>query len=285
VKIAVVGSSGYIGKKLCTALEFNNHTVISYSSSSGNGINSETGRFSDGFQFPGDIDVVYYLAQSPFYRNMPEKSQHLINVNCVSALQAAESARKSGVKCFIYASTGNVYKPSFNELSESSPVDRSNWYGLSKLMAEDMLQLHKKEMGIKILRLFGVYGPNQPDKLVSNIIASVKRGDEISIYRNPKNKDDLEGLKVSLIYIDDVVKNLITVLNNTTTSEIVNIAGPEPISIVNIINIVSKIHAKRPNIKLLSKDRNCDLIADISYYKTIFGDDFVDIHTGIKRSC
>ena len=140
--------------------------------------------------------MVYYLAQSPRYRQTPEQSAHLFAVNCVAATQAAEAARRAGVNRFIYASTGNVYQSSFLPLAETAPVRRDNWYALSKVMGEDALALYRPYLDITIARIFGVYGPQQTDKLVPMIAERIKARLPIFLDKNPHNAADLRGFFV-----------------------------------------------------------------------------------------
>ena len=59
------------------------------------------------------IGSVFYLAQSPFYNDPADHEDHLFGVNTTGAVKAAEAARKAAARFFCYASTGNVYQPSF----------------------------------------------------------------------------------------------------------------------------------------------------------------------------
>lgn len=105
-----------------------------------------------------------FLVQSPFNHKKPANINYLLNVNIISAMKAGEYARKSGVKRFLYASTGNVYAPSFAPLREDSTLRRDNWYSLSKIDAEESLTFFQDQLKITVVMLFGVYGPGQTKK-------------------------------------------------------------------------------------------------------------------------
>ncbi|MBE9234275.1 hypothetical protein IQ231_22155, partial [Cuspidothrix issatschenkoi LEGE 03284] len=75
-----------------------------------------------------------------------------------------------------------------------------------KIHAEEALNLFRNDMEIVITRIFGVYGEGQENKLIPNLIHSVASEKEIFIDKNPLDKTDLEGLQISLIYIQDLVE-------------------------------------------------------------------------------
>lgn len=282
LRVAVVGAAGYVGGYLCTRLLDRGHEIFSYSAGGGNGISLETGLFPSTFAFPTGLDAVYFLAQSPRYRMMPAQSAHLLSVNCVAAVQAAEAARHAGVQRFVYASTGNVYAPSFCPLAETDPVRRDNWYSLSKLMAEDALALYQACFDVTVARIFGVYGPAQKDKLVPSICESVRSGRELFVDRNPSNPLDLDGLKVSLIYIDDLVDALLGILG-TRCGGVINLAGPEGISIRRMAETAGRVLDLCPTISVGGKSRESDLIADNGLFVKYFGKAKISFEEGMKR--
>ena len=282
MNVAVIGAGGYLGRHLCTKLEQEGTAVLRYSAGEANGICGRTGLLSEGFAFPPDLDAVYFLAQSPYYRQIPEHCAHLVSVNCVAAVQAAEAARRVGVKRFVYASTGNVYTPSFEALTEDAPVRRDNWYSLSKVMAEDALALYQSHLEIAVARIFGVYGPSQEDKLVPMIVNKVRSGTELFVDRNPRDDTDHDGLKVSLIYIDDIVSCLMELLRNSHRGPI-NLAGSEVISVRDLAVSAGKVLGIEPRISFSSKYRDFDLIAETSLSRRLFGDPRVTFQEGLKR--
>ena len=263
LKNVVIGANGYIGRYLTKALLDVGQDVVCISSGDNSGISLSTGLFPTDFSLPKNVDTVYYLAQSPRYRQTPEQSSHLLSVNCIAAVQAAEAARQAGVRRFIYASTGNVYQHSFLPLDESAPVNRQDWYALSKVMAEDALALYRPYLDITIARIFGVYGPKQTDKLVSILAGKIIKGEEIFLDRNPTDLDDLDGLVVSLMYIDDLVEGLI-LLKDATACDYINLAGEEAVSIRKLSIELANTMGVTPKISVRENYRMFNLISDNS---------------------
>jgi UDP-glucose 4-epimerase len=282
MKIAVIGARGYVGQSLCRTLAAEGAEIVTYSAGPNGGISIETGLLPADFAFAQDIDAVYFLAQSPRYRQTPEQAAHLLSVNCVAAVQAAEAARHSGVRKFIYTSTGNVYAPSFQPLSEDAALQRGNWYSLSKIMAEDALALYSRHMDLTIGRIFGAYGPGQLDKLVPMIANSVRSGKAVFVDRHPNDEADDGGLRVSLLYIDDLVASLLKMLSISGVGT-VNLAGEEPISIRRLANALASAYGTEAKLQLGEKTRAADLTADTRKFTRLFGASKVAFDEGIRR--
>jgi nucleoside-diphosphate-sugar epimerase len=283
MKVVIIGSGGFIGRHLQNFMQSEGIQVCGISSKGSKGINPDTGVLSDEFFIPAGTSTVIYLAQSPFYRKVPEMSQHLFNVNVQSAVKIAELARRAKVGRFIYASSGNVYASSFETLSESSPLRRDNWYSLSKIHAEEALSLYRSDMDLTVMRIFGIYGPGQDDKLVPNLISSVLEGREISIARNPKDENDLDGLRISLCYIDDAVRILHDLIIQGGPPYI-NIAGNEAVSLRRIATIMGSCLRKNVACKILDQYRQFDLIADIALLQNTLNPRFTRLEAGLQKT-
>ena len=282
MKIVVFGAGGYIGRHITEKFRQIEMEVICYSNSVSGVFDHTTGLLSDNLTISSDVDCVIYLSQSPFYRQMPEKADHLWGVNVVSAMKVAELSRQSGVCRFIYASTGNVYSPSFSPLNEGCPVRRDDWYALSKVHAEEALALYKKDMSITAARIFGVYGPTQSDKLVPNLVKSVRAGVPIKLAPKPNEGED-GGLRVSLCYIDDIVE-IFTQLLDQKAPDVINVAGPEVLSVRHIAQVVGDQLGISPHFELGSQPRAFDLVADMTKLVEIYNPKFTPFAEGIKRT-
>lgn len=280
----IVGSSGYIGRNLKEALDRDGNYVYEISSKTRGGINETSGIFDADLKFPNDLDVVYYLSQSPNYRNVPQYAPHVCCVNCISAIQAALAASRSGVKKFIYASTGNVYLPSFQKLNEESALQRTNWYSLSKVMGEESLKLLESET-FKIIRarIFGVYGPGQTDKLVPLLTKSIVDGKTLHYDLNPFDEFDDGGVKISLMYIDDIVHSL-KLLSSSDFNGPINLAGNFSYSVRDIVEKVSTLLKLPYELKPTGKFRSGDLIADTSLANQLIQINLTQIDDGLKQT-
>ena len=111
-KYAIIGASGLIGshltKKLVTSSE-----VYAFSRSSLTfkhphlkwvKCDLEKGSFVD--HIPRDSDAIIYLAQSEHFREFPNKTLEIFNVNVQRYLETLQYATHHDIKHVIYASSG-----------------------------------------------------------------------------------------------------------------------------------------------------------------------------------
>ena len=237
--------------------------------------------------FPRGTDAVFYLSQSPYYREFPQRAEHLLAVNVMGAVKAARAAVEAGARFFCYASTGNVYRPSFDPLAEDAPLRRDNGYALSKVMAEEALSLVHDSMALVSVRLFGVFGPGQRGMLVPNIRERVRNQQPIRLDGSPRHPGD-DGLRVSLCCIDDTVDCLVRLMQlacgGSPVPKQFNIAGPEPISIRRLAVEQGKLLQVEPKFERGEQVREFDLIADISRLRQFLNPTFSDFGESLART-
>lgn len=97
---------------------------------------------------------------------MPQKT---VEINVVGALNILEAIKNNdpSVKVLLIGSS-EEYSQSDNSLSESSPLDGSNPYGISKIMQEKYADLYRKKYGMRVyyVRSFNHIGPRQSERFV-----------------------------------------------------------------------------------------------------------------------
>ncbi len=283
MNVTVIGSGGFLGTRLVCELVEQGCNVNAVSSSGKGGIDPRTGLPGNDFAIPGGTDCAIYLAQSPFYRDLPRRAMHLLNVNCVSAARAGAAARMVGVKRFLYASTGSVYEPSFSPLGEDSPLRRDEWYALSKLHAEEILAMYRSSMRVTIVRPFGIYGPGQRDKLVPSLIERVRSGEPVRIDLNPNDSGDLDGLRVSLCHVCDAAR-VFARLATTDGPDVLNLAGPAALSVRQMVSEIADVLDMEAKFEIADTARRGDLVADTSRLESVIDWRFVDFSTGIRET-
>ena len=216
---------------------------------------------------PPKLDAVFYLAQSPYYREFPEQAGHLFGVNTLGAVKAAEAALKTACRFFFYASTGNVYTPSFKPLAEDDPAENPAAYALSKHMAERALALFGSQFTVCLGRLFGVFGPGQERMLPALIRESLLNDEPLRLAPHPEHGPD-GGLHVSFILNADLGRALVRLaekaLAGNAVPPILNFGGPESISIERLAGEMGRKMNRAPRFEHLHAARRFDLVADIS---------------------
>lgn len=260
MKAVIIGAGGFIGRALSEYLRQLGWNVHDVSSSRANGIDKVSGLLPVNFKIEEGTDVVFYLAQSPV-QPLPAGATHMLSVNVLSAVRAATAACVAGTRRFIYASSGTVYAPSFTRISESHPVRRDSWYVLSKLHAEEALNLLRDVLDVSVARIFGVYGPGQLGRLVPNLVESVKRGRPIFIEGNPSDPGDRGGLRISLCHVRDACHQLAALAEHSRVP-VVNLAGREVLSIRDMAGSIAHALGKKEVLNYVERTRSSDLMAD-----------------------
>lgn len=281
MKITAIGGSGFIGARVVTNLRSGGNEVHVASSSDGTGIAPDSGLLPEEFSFPGGTQAVIYLAQSPHFRAMPEQASHLMAVNCLSVVRAAVAARRAGVQRFVYVSTGTVYAPSFAPLSESAALNRGNWYALSKIQAEECIQLFRNDFEVVVCRPFAIYGEGQEGRLIPNLIRSVKQNQSITLQPAKRGERD-GGLRLSLCHVDDAADSLAKMVLGGGVS-LVNLAGDEYFSVENIARLIGRKLGIEPHLAVAENPREGDLVSDPKVFSSFWSQRLTPFDTGLDR--
>ncbi len=279
--VAVVGSNGYIGKHVVAHMRALGIRVIAMSSRDGSGLDSHTGLLPPGFEFGEGVDGVIYAAQSPHYRDVPAAAWHLLAVNSAAPLQVAMAAEKAGARNFVYLSTGNVYNPSFEPLRESDEVLGTHWYPFSKIQGEQALKFLKSNLRTTVVRVFAVYGPDQTEKLIPNLIESVEAGRPIVLAPRIQGISD-GGLRINPCYIDDAV-DVLSSLACSGGPEILNLGGPQIVSIKEIASMWAQLCGIEPVLADAPVPRAMDLVADTSLLHAYVGRSLLRFDQGLAN--
>lgn len=169
------------------------------------------------------IDAVIHLAA---YYSTTNDNQGVIKTNQAGTLALANASIASGVKRFIFASTGKIYGSGNRRPAREDDLLNSNdqeAYFASKIAVEnELISLHKsKGFDIRILRLGFVYGNNDPH--IEEIIPRLKRAKS-----HP-------GARMHMVHHLDVAQALILLLHtNGLNGEIFNVADDAPISLYEL---------------------------------------------------
>lgn len=151
-------------------------------------------------------DVVCHHAAQMDVRRAVREPQFDASVNVVGSVNVLESARQSGVKKIIYASTGGaVYgEPASLPVDEGHAIAPLSPYGLTKHTFEDYLALYRRlyRCAYTVLRYPNVFGPRQDPHgeagVVAIFIQKMLAGEQPTIFGDGTKTRDY-------VYIDDIV--------------------------------------------------------------------------------
>lgn len=269
-KILITGAAGFIGSRLVSTLRDKHELFALIRPKTQRGkfagvkwVEHDLSRPLDEARLPDRMDAIIHLAQSRYYRNFPEGSRDIFDVNIRSTFQLLEYARRVGVEHFLFASSGGVYGYSYEKFVEGDPVNPLNFYLSSKYTSELLIANYQPFFRTIVFRFFFVYGSGQKGMLISNLLNKVMKGELITIEGNP-------GLQINPIYIEDAVQVFERVLN-LTSSELFNIAGDEVVTITDLVTLMGEVSGKRPHVKYHTVPSGGDLIGDNAHMKEVLG--------------
>lgn len=252
MKILITGAKGFLGSAFVNDLtKAGKYEIIALVKDDGQPYDSvkyisadlSNSSFTDNIL--GTADCVIYLAQSNQYRNFPSGAPDMFAVNTAAVASLLDWSSKNGVKKFIYASTGNVYEPRQEHLKETDTTRPNSFYAASKLSAELLVQSYSGIFETIVLRIFSLYGPGQQGMMIPGIIQKIYNSEPIALAKNV-------GIYLTPLYITDAVKMLQKISDQHMPSGIYNFSGPETVSLMEIVKILSDKIGKTPNLNITS---------------------------------
>ena len=212
--------------------------------------------------FNEPVDWVVHLAAAGSHQKFVDDMQGSYKTNVVGTLAVLDYCRRSNAKC-IFTSTSGLYKESINGIpvSETSKIEPSHPYALSKWMGEEICKLQSTalDVSVTVLRLFNVYGQGQASTvLVPYILNCIEQGVPIKL-RSPNAIRDF-------VYVKDVVEALIRSLGITSeTYSLYNVGTGKPTKVIELVHVVQEIYGKEVDIQFtdLQEGELPTVIADI----------------------
>ncbi|HVI42026.1 MAG TPA: NAD-dependent epimerase/dehydratase family protein [Anaerovoracaceae bacterium] len=215
-KVLVTGGAGFIGSHVVDKLyEWDHDVVVIDDLSTGNINNMKYSReviscsITDDLSYIFDqhkFDYVFHLAAQINLRDSINEPSKDAKTNILGSINLIENCYRTGVKKFIFSSTGGaIYSPSEPlPWTTDSKADPQSPYGLSKLTVEKYLRLMKQLHGLEYvsLRYSNVFGPRQNSKgeagVISIFINNILKNKDITIFGSGEQTRDF-------VYVKDVV--------------------------------------------------------------------------------
>ena len=170
MNVLITGGCGYIGSKLVTNLVRSNLDVtvldtMWFGNSIANKLDQSKLRFIKGdVRCIDDLlaekfDVVVHLANVANDPSVELNESLSWEINALGTFKILEWAKKSGVKKFVYASSGSVYgvsnEPKVTESTVRNPISA---YNKTKMVAEQVVLSYTKEFNVICIRPATVCG-------------------------------------------------------------------------------------------------------------------------------
>jgi len=260
-KALITGGAGFIGSHLAESLLDSGWDVwVLDDLSTGSLANVEHLRDRDGFHLIVDsvlqgtvvnelvyrCDVVYHLAAAVGVRLIVEQPVQTLVTNLRGTELVLEHCHRFGKRVLI-ASTSEVYGDHREELPlvETArriygPTTQRRWaYADSKAMDEFLALAHHAEHGLDctIARLFNTVGPRQSGQygmVIPTFVARALRDETIEIHG--------EGDQTRCFcHVDDTVRGLRGLMDDTVSGEIYNVGSTNRISIMALAERVIEL--------------------------------------------
>ncbi|MFP4013348.1 MAG: NAD-dependent epimerase/dehydratase family protein [Chitinispirillaceae bacterium] len=148
-------------------------------------------------------DIIIHLAGLLSKGDDADVHSDLVDANVVGTMHVMEAARQCGSKV-VFSSSGLVYGNQNGPFTESMKCSPGDFYGYSKLAAEELIGLFSRRYGIPftILRAAVLYGPNQGGAMfIPSLLKSLVNGEKFPMTAGEQTRD--------FIYIDDFISALL----------------------------------------------------------------------------
>ncbi|MBA3593219.1 MAG: NAD-dependent epimerase/dehydratase family protein [Polaromonas sp.] len=284
-KILITGSSGHLGSAVLKKLRnhYEVHAIVRLEPhAKAEGVVYHAIDLSRDWsitKLPKRIDAVVHLAQSRNYRDFPERALEVFWLNTGTTALLLQYAHQAGASQFILASSGGLYQPATSVIDEQTPlrppIGNLAYYFRSKRAAELLAEAYSTILHTTILRPFFIYGPDQaPEKLIARLIDRVRERLPVQIAGNG-------GLKINPIHVDDASEIIGALLASSVGSQILNVAGPDVVSIREIAETAGKLLGIQPKFEQVV-GREEMLVADHGAVRALLNREMTSFPMGMR---
>lgn len=290
MRILITGSAGFIGFHLSRRLLADGHEITGFDGMTPyydvrlkekrhallgrhNGFRAHLGMLEDeaalGAAFAeAKPEIVIHLAAQAGVRYSLEHPEAYASANLTGTFNLLEAAREASPQHLLIASTSSVYggnpKMPFRETDNTeSPM---TLYAATKKAGEAMSHSYAHLWGLPTtcFRFFTVYGPwGRPDMALFKFVAAIEKGEPIEIYGEGRMRRDFT-------YVEDLVEAIARLmatpperdrpvvaegvedsLSPVAPWRVVNIAGGQPVELLDYIAIIERQLGKKAIRQLL----------------------------------
>jgi UDP-glucuronate 4-epimerase len=254
--ILVTGAAGFIGSHLVDRFLVDGSEVVGVDAFTGyysrrrkernlsSAIREDGFRLVDGDLLELDLDellrgvrsVVHLAGEPGVRRSWGGNFSRYLERNVLSTQRLLEAVWRNGTPSFVYSSSSSVYGPDPGyPVGEDHGRRPASPYGVSKLAAEDLIQLYVRERAVSatILRYFSVYGPRQrPEMALSRFISAAFRRRPVEVFGDGEQKRDMT-------YVSDAVNATVAALGAPVG--VYNVGGGTRASVNEMIDAVGRV--------------------------------------------
>jgi len=227
-------------------------------------------------------EMIVHLAALTGIGRCNENPSFAFSVNVFGTYNVIEACKELSTK-LIFISSGAVYGESKSgRTSEDEPLNPNNIYGLTKLLAENLVRWGASKFNLEytILRLTNVYGPEGDKYGIQIMIKKALKDRKIQIFGKKQ--------QMNLVYIEDVVDAINHCLINPLSSkQTFNIGSNNSLPINEIVLKIIEILNLGIEIEYLPMrhGETSTFRPDLSKSEEILGyNPKTDLFTGLKKT-
>lgn len=295
-KIYVAGHNGLVGSALVRELQKKGyHNLITKTHSELDLTNQD--QVEDFFQKEKPEYVFLAAAKVGGILANDIYSADFIRENLMIQTNVIDSAYKSGVKKLLFLGSACVYpkvtpQPIKEEYLFTGELEVTNKaYALAKIAGIVMCQSYNKQYGTNFISVMptNLYGEGDNFDLQNShvIPAMIRKFDDAK-------KNDLKEVTLwgtgsptrEFLYVDDLASACVYLMNNYSSSEIINIGLGEDLSILELANVVKKVVGYEGDIKWDSTkpDGTPRRLLDVSKIKALGWTSNIGLEEGLKKT-
>lgn len=230
------------------------------------------------------VYVYHQAAQAGVRASWGRSFQSYTHSNIKATQMLLEACKGSlSLKRLVYASSSSVYGT-----AETLPTTESiipapvSPYGVTKLAAEHLCELYRKEFNVptRSLRYFTVFGPRQRPDMAFNIFSrKALRGTEINIYGDGEQSRDFT-------FISDIVAANILAAEQAGDSFVFNVGGGNRATVNQVLELLGGLSGAALKVNYMARQKgdarhtaaDCSLAAEVLSYQPK-----VDLKEGLTR--
>lgn len=272
MRVAVAGSDGFVGAKVCEQLEAKGHEVIRIDITRGFDLCDRT--IIDKID---SSDCFVHLANLVYVPSSYAEPEKYYRINYLTTLNALEICRKYNAR-LVYASSYIYGPPQYLPVDERHPICPFNPYAQTKVICEKLCEGYHRDFKVKvsILRPFNIYGVGQKGKLlIPEIIGQLKEGnDTIELKASSPRRD--------YINVIDVAGAFVACTEDTNDFNVYNVCSGESVSVRELTEVINKHLQKKVQFNFSEQARpnevdesrgSCEKLKSIGWKQTITLDD------------
>lgn len=274
MKFLVTGATGFVGSHLSRHLVRNGHTVIAVSRKGCTDLikdllaeptfqlrNADLAYYDRIASILGDAEVldgIFHLAaQLPG----PDVTlRDMIHGNVVAMGNVLEAAHRFSIPKIIISSTMSIYGlPASLPVTESTPANTREFYGLTKLQAEELARMAASMWNLHVvcLRYCGIFGLGNSYGSISLYTTRVLNNQPVEVFAKGRIIKDF-------VSVHDVVKANLQAFEkgDEFSFEVFNIGGGEPMRLSNIAQLVVQATGRG---EVILTDQGAHGVSDFAY--------------------